>query len=208
MNRLIAAQIALEEKRQAINTLLDTPAEERAATWDADLETAKNAVKSASSEAIAAGLAEPDVPEHQGDSKEGRELRSMLDKASMGRFIANIVSGTPLDGAEAELRAHFKGDADTIPLALLETRAAATFTGDEPASTEPVIPEVFPMSVAAWAGVAMESVPAGEAQYPVLSTGATVHTPAEGADAAETTGALTITSLTPKRLPSWIQLPN
>ena len=122
-NRLVTATIELETKRKALGAMLDTPTEQRSATFDADLVTAKSAVTGAQDVAIAAGLAEPEPVEHHGDNQNGRELRAMIDKASMGRFIGNIVNGDPLTGVESELRAHFQGDANTIPLAMLETRA-------------------------------------------------------------------------------------
>ena len=59
---------------------------------------------------------------------------------------------------------------------------------------------MFPDSVAAWLGVDMPTVAVGEAVFPVLTKNATVHTPAEGAAAAETTGSFSADVLTPSRL--------
>ena len=39
----------------------------------------------------------------------------------------------------------------------------------------------------------------GTPAYPVITTPVTIHTPAEGADAAETTGVIAADSLTPQR---------
>ena len=64
----------------------------------------------------------------------------------------------------------------------------------------PVIPGVFPMSAAAFLGIDMPTVGVGDAVFPVLTTNATVRTPAENADAAETTGAFSADVLTPSRL--------
>ena len=109
----------------------------------------------------------------------------------------------PVDGVEAELQRHFGIPGNAIPVEmLLETRAAATFTGDEPNNTRPIVTQVFPMSVSEFAGVNIETVPVGQASWPIITTGATVHAPAQGADAAETTGVVGIDTLNPKRLQS------
>ncbi len=81
-----------------------------------------------------------------------------------------------------------------------EQRAAATTTGDEPNTERPVIGQLFPQGAAAFCGVSIETVGAGETIYPVLSTGATVHEPGESTAATESTAAFTIETLTPKRL--------
>ena len=64
----------------------------------------------------------------------------------------------------------------------------------------PVIPYVFPMSVAAFLGIPQPRVPVGEAVYPVLTSELTVGTPAEGSEQAETTGAFSADVLSPSRI--------
>ena len=56
------------------------------------------------------------------------------------------------------------------------------------------------MSCAAFLGIDSPTVPVGDAVYPVLTTNATAHTPAENAEAAETTGAFSASVLTPSRI--------
>ena len=87
-----------------------------------------------------------------------------------------------------------------FPLSLLETRAETAISGDNPNVARPVLGQLFPTSIAAFAGVAVETVPSGEAGYPVITTGATVEALAQGASGTESTGAITITTLVPKRL--------
>ena len=58
----------------------------------------------------------------------------------------------------------------------------------------------FPQSCAAFLHVDMPTVPVGEAVFPVLTTNATVGTPAENAEQAETTGSFTAEVLSPSRL--------
>ena len=85
-------------------------------------------------------------------------------------------------------------------LADLETRAVTPAPANVGQNQQPIIPGVFPQSVAAFLGVDMPTVPVGEAIFPVLTTNATVHTPAEGADAAETTGSFAADVLSPGRI--------
>ncbi len=66
-------------------------------------------------------------------------------------------------------------------------------------SQHPIIPQIFPRGVASFLGVGIPTVPVGEQTYTVLTTGATVGTPAKGADQDESTGAFTATVLSPKR---------
>ena len=200
MNKLIKAQLAVEEARRAMGTLLDQPDDKRSDDWNTQVETAKSTIETRQVELSAVATMEPEVPEHRQDSPEGLELRKMLFDSNMGRIFEATVAGSRVDGMEAELQQHYKIPANAIPLAMLEKRAAATFSGDEEGNAAAVIPQVFPEGAAAFAGVSVETVPSGQRQYPVLSTGATVNTPAQGADSDETTAAFTITTLTPKRI--------
>ena len=198
MDALQKVQIKLEERRRELNKLLDL--EERGEDFQDKLGAAKKAIEDCQIEVSAAALAQPEREEHRTETPEGAELREMVDQANIGYIFQGVVGHRIVDGVERELQQHFKLAPNVVPLEMLERRAAATFTGDEPASARPVIPQLFPASAAAFAGVSIETVPSGESQYPVLTTGATAHTPAQGADAAETTAAFDITTLTPKRI--------
>ena len=129
------------------------------------------------------------------------ELRQLQDKASVGRIVEGVVSGRGADGAERELQQHIGISSNAIPISMLEERAAATFSGTgREASQAALVPTLFPRSAAVFANVAIEQVPAGLAQRPVLTTGATATTPAAGAAAAESTGEITVTTHTPRRI--------
>ena len=67
-------------------------------------------------------------------------------------------------------------------------------------NAQPIIPYVFPQGVAAFLGVDMPSVGVGEHLFPVLTSELVVRTPAENADADETTGAFSAEVLSPSRL--------
>ena len=87
-----------------------------------------------------------------------------------------------------------------IPLALLETRAVSPAPGQVSQNQSEIIPYVFPQSCAAYLAVDMPTVATGDAVFPVLTSELDVHTPAENAAAAETTGAFSASVLTPARI--------
>ena len=198
MDKLIKAQLEVGEKRTALSALLD------AEKPDVDaIETAKNDL-TASDKRMQAVMVLDGNKEvervNQGDA-EGRELRSLISKASVGRMLAGILEEGEGDGADRELRAALNVPADFIPLAMLERRAAVTTTGDEPASAQPFIGRVFPESAMAFCGVDVQSVPVGQVVVPVLSTGVTIGGPhTDSSSVNETTGAVTISTLEPRRL--------
>ena len=71
----------------------------------------------------------------------------MLERGNIGNIVTGVLQGHGAEGVEAELQRHFGIARDSIPLAmLLEKRAAATTTGDEPNTSSPVIPQIFPSS--------------------------------------------------------------
>ena len=148
------------------------------------------------------GEGEPDGENTPGDPK----LAELEARASAGEvFEAAVNHGLP-DGATRELQDHLGLGGNVIPLALLrseqeiETRAVTPAPADVGTTQQSIIPAVFPMSMAAFLGVDMPLVPPGEASFPVLSTSASVKTPAENADADETTGAFSSEALSPSRL--------
>ena len=203
MTRLQQIQIRQSELRSKLKTQLDTPTEHRSETFQSDLDVTSKELNGLESEYRATLLVEgePDVTTRATATPEGKELRSLIDKANIGHIFESALQMRSIDGPERELQQHFGLPFNSIPLELLETRAAATFgSGDEEGTARPVVPQLFPMSVAEFAGVSIEQVPFGQALYPVLTTGADAKTPAQGAASAETTGVFGITTLTPKRI--------
>ena len=198
MDKLIKAQLEVSEKRTALSALLDTETPDVEA-----IETAKNEVTASEKRMQAVMVLDGGNKEvervHAGDA-EGREIRQLVSKASVGRMLAGILEEG--EGADRELRAALGNmPADYIPMALLERRAALTTTGDEPGNPAPFIGRVFPMGAAAFCGVDVQSVPVGQELVPVLSTGVTIHGPyTDDTEATESTGAVTISTLEPKRL--------
>ena len=139
------------------------------------------------------------------ETPEDRELRSLLGDASLGLIFEAVLEHRQIDGREAELQQAYGLAPNQFPLELLavddlETRAVTPDPADVGQNQAAIIPCVFPRSVGAFLGVDMPTVGVGEAVYPVLTTNATAHTPAEGASAAETTGSFSADVLSPSRL--------
>ena len=189
--------LKLSEQREKVNTFAEDGKVE-------DLDALKKESIDLEGKYRAAVTAEEKSEERTSQGSAGREYGQLLRKASVGRIVHASASNRQLDGAEAELQKFHGLQGNAVPLAMLaadpEKFAAATVTGDEPASTGEVLGIVFPQSVAAWCGVIGGTVPTGQRQVPVLSTGATAAAVAKGGSITEATAAFTVTTLTPKRI--------
>ena len=142
-------------------------------------------------------------------TSEGRDLRQLVARANVGEIFDSALNFRAITGATAEVQQHFHLDQNQVPLALLvrswpaeelETRAVTPAPGDVDKNMGSILPYVFPMSAATFLDVAMPSVGVGEAIYPVLTSTLAVRTPAENAEAEETTGAFSTEVLSPSRL--------
>ena len=143
-------------------------------------------------------------------SNEGREFRTLVKESNIGEIFDAALSKRSVDGASAELQQHYGLDQNQVPLALLmrswpdnddlETRAVTPAPGQVEQNQAEILPYVFPQSAAAFLGVSMPTVGVGDAVYPVLTKELDVRTPAENADADETTGAFSASVLTPSRI--------
>ena len=139
------------------------------------------------------------------ETREGQELADLIAGASIGDIFAATLEQRSTDGRTRELQTELGLSPNVVPLALLreprlETRAVTPAPADVGQQQAEIIPGVFPQSCAAFLGVDMPTVGVGEAVYPVLTQNATVHKPAEGAAAAETTGSFSADVLSPRRL--------
>ena len=137
-----------------------------------------------------------------------RELRQLIDGASVGAIFGAALEHRSTDGQTAELQQHYGLAPNQVPLAMLETRAVTPAPSDVGTNQSAIVPGVFPASCAAFLGIDTPTVPVGEAVFPVLSTNAVVGVPAEGAipsgtgiDAeGATTGSFTADVLSPGRI--------
>ena len=142
------------------------------------------------------------------DTSEGRAFSELVTRASVGEIYDSAINHRVPDGATAEIQTHYGLDGNQVPLALmvrdwdeqLETRAVTPAPGQVAQNQASIIPWVFPDSAATFMGVSMPTVGVGEAVYPVLTKELDVRTPAENADANETTGSFSANVLSPARI--------
>lgn len=213
MTRLQKLQVEQSEKRQRLNELLGK--EELTAEERSTMETLTTRMQELEPEIRAAIVAEGEAEVRRAgefaDDPEGAELRALIEGASLADIFRATVEHRDPDGQCRELQSHLGLSGNQVPLALLRARRAQAPASEEhravtPAPSnvqgnqQPIIPDVFPASVAAWLGVDMPTVPVGQAVFPVLTTGASVKVPAKNAAATETTGAFSADKLSPGRL--------
>ena len=201
MTRTQILAIRQSELRTKIGDMLDTPAETRAETFDDDLGKLTREMRSTEGEMQAAIVSEPE-PETRTDAPEGRELRSVIDRASVGLIVDAVLNHRSVLGAEDELQRHFNLQGNQVPLALLqlETRAVTNAPTQVQQNAMPVVPYVFPQSCAAFLGVDMPTVASGETIFPVLTSVTSVEALAEHGAGTETDGTFAADVLLPSRL--------
>ena len=81
----------------------------------------------------AAIVADGETETRAANDGEGREIRQLVGRASLGSYLASAARQVNVDGAEAELRAALDLDADQVPLDVLlpsETTASAEHRAD------------------------------------------------------------------------------
>ena len=142
------------------------------------------------------------VETRHADSPEGRELRALIGTADCGEVYTAALEKRATTGATLELQQHYGIGPHAVPLAMLamEHRAVTPAPANVGQEQAEIIPYVFPMSCAPFLGIDMPTVGVGEAVYPVLTKKLDVRTPAENADADETTGTFSADILAPSRI--------
>ena len=152
--------------------------------------------------AVAAG---EDVIETRTEgTPEDRELRALAGRAHCGDIFRAALEHRATEGETAELQQHFGLGSNQVPLIMLrgvtEYRAETPAPANVGAQQAEIIPYVFPQACAAFLGIDTPTVGVGEAVYPVLTKKLDVRTPAENAEADETTGTFSADVLSPSRL--------
>ena len=135
--------------------------------------------------------------------KESTERAELYRKASVGDLVYALVNGkSGVNGAMGELQKEHKLADNEIHVRQLspESYAVTPAPGNTGEAQQEIIPYVFPASAGAFLGVDMPTVGVGEAVFPVLTKKLDVRTPAESADADETTGTFSADVLSPARL--------
>ena len=129
-----------------------------------------------------------------GRDRGGRPVRPCLPKAKR----ESLQQALPFEGESSSLVVDAFADGGGGSDQRNHPRTHGNAGGDQ----RPIIPAVFPNSVAAFSGhFNGQSVGTGEAAVAVVSTtSATPGTPAEGADQAHSTGAFESANLVPSRL--------
>lgn len=216
MDRLTRLQLRQSELRIELGELLDLE------TRDTEQEGRRDAIgremRSLERDIRDARLTQPPEPETEETptaDAETRELANLERRSGLLPMVQTFLAERPLDGANREYRQALLGDADReglIPFEMLltpasppleqrqdvvSTVAAAALVEGSQAS---VLERVFTRSLAARLGVAMPSVPVGDANFPVLTGGTTAAQvgAGEGHDAAA--AAFAGFTLEPKRL--------
>ena len=215
MTRKDKITLRQSEIRTELSALLDTDVEKRSEDFGDKVGKLTKEMQGLELELRAAVTlegtdAEPVETRSEGDA-EAREKRELLGKVSLAGYIRSAISGKAPDGAEAEASDAF-GCPGLVPVALfelerrsekpdgLETRAVTPAPGTTGRTLAPTVPALFDQSVAAWLGIEMPTVGGGTPGYPVVSTNLTGGMKAKSAAAAETEGAITVTTASPKRL--------
>ena len=128
------------------------------------------------------------------------QLESLIRRADLGEIVNAVMDNRATTGAAAELQADRGLAANQVPLAMFQARALTAAPGNVGVNEQPIIPGVFPTSVAAFLGVDMPTVGVGEAVFPVITTNAAVEALAESAEGTETDGTFSGDKLAPGRL--------
>ena len=208
MTQTQKVQLRQSEVRQKLNELLGV--ESRTDEQTAELGTLTAEAQGLEVEYRAAVVAEPPADDDTtgapaGDPEE-RERIEIRSRARLARFMDAAISGRAVDGAEAEVAAAF-GCPGAVPLVMFETRerqpeerAVTPSPATAATSLGAIVPAMFQRSAAAWLGVDMPSVAAGDAGFAVVGTSVTGGVKAKSAESAETEGAITVTTAQPRRI--------
>ena len=199
--------------RQRLNTLSgrETLTAEETAEVD-QLTTEYGTLETRRRAALVAEDVEGVTSEHADDG-EGREVRDLVGRVALRNYLGAAAEGSPVQDAEAELNAALDLPATNyIPFQALETRdadnedletradAETTAPSTTGARQDSIMARVFANTAANFLGVRMPTVPVGQSNFPVFTSGATGATADGGAVKDAETATFTVTALTPKRL--------
>lgn len=126
----------------------------------------------------AALIAEDDERRDAGEeleTREGREFDDLVAKFELRQVAAFYDEQRALDGETAEVVSEMRSQGAyqgvPVPFAVLEQRADTVASGTpDPLTTAPTIDRLFPQSVASRMGCRLINIPAGEREYPVVTS--------------------------------------
>lgn len=151
------------------------------------------------------------VAQEEENRKANEDLDPLRTRATLGGYWSSIIQGRSLTGAEDELNKELGLASNQVPWDMFDTpvqeRAATTTTqNDGGLMQRPILSRLFARDVFDALGVRLESVPAGQTEFVVLTSGQTPSMKAEGAAAdAAVASNFTVQTLSPKRLTSRIE---
>ena len=202
-------QIEQSEKRQRLNELLalDELTDEQRGELDSltkraqqiEVELRAAIVAEGEGEAEARGMFGP------GDGEAG-ETRRLLESVTLADYLNPAAKGGGIEGRAAEVNAAFKvptaGKSGGVAVPWEVLRAfTTTAANDGPESQRPILQRLFGPGVMDALGVRMDSVPAGRAEWPLISGGVAPAQAKEGTAAAAAVAAtFAFANLKPKRL--------
>ena len=139
---------------------------------------------------------------------EPAEVRQLLDRTTLADYLGPASAGGAVEGRAAELNAALKlpvagqRGGVAVPWEVLEVRAFTTTAENDGSQMQrPILQRLFGPGVMDALGVRMDSVPAGRAEWPLISGGVAPAQAKEGTAAAAAVAAtFTTATLKPKRL--------
>ena len=114
------------------------------------------------------------------ETRSGREWAEMMAGFELRQVALALDEGRPLDGQTAEIVQELRSAGGyrgvPVPWGALEQRTGETVASGtpDPVQTRPVIDRLFPASVASRMGAQMVNIDAGQVEWPVTTSGATV----------------------------------
>ena len=204
-------QLEQSEKRQRINDLLGH--EELTDEQRGELDTLTKRMQNLEIEMRAAIVVEGEEEAEArglfgGGDGQSAELRQLLGGVSIFDYLNPAASGGAVEGRAKELSEALEVDAVgqrggvLVPWEVIEQRAfTSTVANDGALVQRPILQRLFGPGVADTLGVRMDAVPAGRAEWPLISAGVAPAMAQEGVAATAAVAAtFSNTSLKPKRL--------
>lgn len=122
---------------------------------------------------VADAAPSPSETETREIDTEDRELRSIMDRARVGNYVAAAMEMRSVDGAEAELNAGLGIGRTSLPLELLAEDIETRQTTDVESTVRPSrwLDRLFSDTAASRIGITFDSVAPGVSSHPVTTAG-------------------------------------
>ena len=200
LNHLQLKQSSLREKLNSLIGKDSLTDEERS-----ELESATNEMRDLEPKLRAAIVAQDEE-----NRKAEEDLSEVRTRASLGDYWNAVVQGRSLDGAAAELNKELGLASNQVPWEMFEEpekrTATQTTNYDGGLMARPVLSRIFARDVFDALGIRLDSVPAGETEYVLLTGGQSPAMKSEGATApAAVASTFSTETLKPKRLSAQIE---